>query len=252
MNKIILLLFILTMSCNQQNKSGSSGAVELKNDDMKSFYAIGAMFGGRLANLSLNSEEVAAVQMGIADSASGKKLKVDAKAYQMKVQALFKNRLTKHAGTVKKAGEAYLNKFISNGATKTKSGLAYKIEKPGKGKKPTATELVKVHYRGTLLDGKEFDSSYKRGQPVTFPLNRVIKGWTEGLQLIAPGGKIKLVIPSDLAYGDAGHPPTIPGGATLVFDVELLSIEKQPAAQAAPKSHSKMKKKHSKSKKHTK
>ena len=109
---------------------------------------------------------------------------------------------------------------------KTSSGIVITTLKEGTGAKPTSTETVKVHYRGMLTNGKEFDSSYGRGQPATFPLNRVIPCWTEGVQLIKVGGKAKLVCPSNLAYGSAGRPGTIPPDSTLVFEVELLDIVK--------------------------
>ncbi len=105
----------------------------------------------------------------------------------------------------------------------TASGLKYKIVSQGNGPRPTLTDTVTVHYRGTLLDGREFDSSYSRGEPASFPLNSVIEGWTEGLQLIAPGGKIKLIIPPELAYGAQGYGPVGPN-ATLIFDIELLAV----------------------------
>jgi FKBP-type peptidyl-prolyl cis-trans isomerase FkpA len=110
------------------------------------------------------------------------------------------------------------------GAVKTPSGMVYRELTPGTGASPKATDTVKVNYRGTLVDGTEFDSSYKRNEPATFPLNRVIPCWTEGVQRMKIGGKSKLTCPSNLAYGDQGSPPTIPGGATLVFEVELLGI----------------------------
>jgi FKBP-type peptidyl-prolyl cis-trans isomerase FkpA len=110
--------------------------------------------------------------------------------------------------------------------TKTASGLEYTELVAGKGASPQATDTVKVHYRGTLMDGKEFDSSYARGQPAEFPLNRVIPCWTEGLQKMKVGGKAKLVCPPSIAYGERGHPPVIPPSATLNFEVELLEIKK--------------------------
>ncbi|MFN2375836.1 MAG: FKBP-type peptidyl-prolyl cis-trans isomerase [Candidatus Binatia bacterium] len=108
--------------------------------------------------------------------------------------------------------------------TTTASGLQYEVLTEGSGPKPSATDNVTVHYKGTLTDGTVFDSSYDRGQPATFPLNRVIKGWTEGLQLMSVGSKYRLTIPSDLGYGAAGAGGKIPPNATLVFDVELLKI----------------------------
>lgn len=110
------------------------------------------------------------------------------------------------------------------GGTKTASGLVYTELRAGTGPSPTASDVVKVNYRGTLLDGTEFDSSYKRNEPAVFPLNRVIPCWTEGVQRMKVGGKARLVCPSAIAYGDAGSPPVIPGGATLIFEIELLGI----------------------------
>ena len=110
------------------------------------------------------------------------------------------------------------------GAVRTPSGMVYRELTPGKGASPKATDVVKVNYRGTLVDGTEFDSSYKRNEPAQFPLNRVIPCWTEGVQKMKVGGKSRLTCPSNLAYGDRGSPPTIPGGATLIFEVELLGI----------------------------
>ena len=123
------------------------------------------------------------------------------------------------------ASSAYLEKAASMpGAVKTASGLVYRELTAGTGASPRATDEVTVHYRGTTVDGVEFDSSYKRNEPAKFPLNQVIPCWTEGLQKMKVGGKSQLVCPSDIAYGDRGSPPAIPGGATLVFEVELLGI----------------------------
>jgi FKBP-type peptidyl-prolyl cis-trans isomerase len=132
----------------------------------------------------------------------------------------------------KKAGEAFLaeNKK-KEGVKVTASGLQYKAIKTGEGPKPKTEDTVVTHYRGTLIDGTEFDSSYKRGEPATFPLTGVIKGWTEALQLMPVGSKWQLYIPFELAYGESGRPPTIPPSAPLIFDIELLEIKKADAAQ---------------------
>ncbi|HEY2845012.1 MAG TPA: FKBP-type peptidyl-prolyl cis-trans isomerase [Bryobacteraceae bacterium] len=123
--------------------------------------------------------------------------------------------------------QAYLDKAAAEpGAQKTASGLVYRDITAGSGASPKATDTVKVHYRGTLISGKEFDSSYARNEPAEFPLNMVIPCWTEGVQKMKVGGKARLVCPSSIAYGDNGAPPEIPGGATLVFEIELLGIAK--------------------------
>ena len=131
------------------------------------------------------------------------------------------------AETELEKGEAFLKENAKKeGVKATASGLQYKVLKEGSGKNPKATDTVQVHYRGTLLDGKEFDSSYKRGEPAEFPLNRVIPGWTEGVQLMKEGAKYQFTIPSKLAYGAGGTPDgTIPGNATLIFEVELLKVK---------------------------
>ncbi|HVO96838.1 MAG TPA: FKBP-type peptidyl-prolyl cis-trans isomerase [Bryobacteraceae bacterium] len=123
------------------------------------------------------------------------------------------------------ASKAYLEKAAAEpGAVKTPSGLIYRELRAGTGASPIATDTVKVHYRGTLVNGKEFDSSYERNEPATFPLNHVILCWTEGVRRMKVGGKSELVCPASIGYGEQGAPPDIPGGATLVFEIELLGI----------------------------
>ena len=123
------------------------------------------------------------------------------------------------------ASKAYLEKAAAEpGAVKTSSGLVYKELRAGNGPSPRASDTVTVNYKGTLVNGREFDSSYKRNRPETFPLDHVIPCWTEGVQKMKEGGKAQLVCPSAIAYGDRGAPPDIPGGATLIFEVELLKI----------------------------
>jgi FKBP-type peptidyl-prolyl cis-trans isomerase FkpA len=125
------------------------------------------------------------------------------------------------------ASEAFLAKAAAEpGAIKTSSGLIYRDLTPGTGNSPASSDVVKVNYRGTLLDGTEFDSSYKRNEPAEFPLNQVIPCWTEGVQHMKVGGKARLVCPSAIAYGERGSPPVIPGGATLIFEIELLEIKR--------------------------
>jgi len=123
------------------------------------------------------------------------------------------------------SGDAYLEKAAKEpGAVKTASGLIYRELRPGSGPSPTASDTVKVNYRGTLTDGTEFDSSYKRNEPISFPLSQVIPCWTEGVQKMKVGGKAQLVCPPDIAYRERGSPPVIPPNATLIFEIELLGI----------------------------
>lgn len=200
---------------------------EPKSEEQKTFYAIGIAISKSLSVFNMNASELEMVKAGLADGALNRKPKVDADAYRPKIQELQKTRMAAVAEHEKKAGMAYLEKTAKQkGATKTASGMLYKPIKVGSGASPKATDSVKVHYEGKLIDGTVFDSSVQRGQPVTFGLNQVIRCWTEGLQLMKVGGKSTLVCPSDMAYGDRGRPPKIPPGATLVFDVELLDIVK--------------------------
>jgi len=142
-----------------------------------------------------------------------------------KINAFAQARSSAGADKEKVAGREYAEKAAKEpGASKLPSGVVYKTLTPGNGPSPAATDKVKVNYEGRLTNGTVFDSSYKRGQPAEFGINQVIKCWTEGVQKMKVGEKARLVCPSDIAYGDHGHPPTIPGGATLVFDVELLAI----------------------------
>jgi FKBP-type peptidyl-prolyl cis-trans isomerase FkpA len=163
------------------------------------------------------------VKRALSDAAAGKPA-VDLDVYGPKIAGLAQSRQGSMAQREKTEGAAYVAKAAAApGAVKLPSGLVYRELKAGTGASPKATDKVKVHYRGTLINGKEFDSSYKRNAPAEFPLDGVIKCWTEGVQKMKLGGKSALVCPADIAYGDGGR-PGIPGGATLLFDVELLGI----------------------------
>lgn len=232
MNKHWLLLslaFVLSfVACNKNDPT----SIKLESEDDKTFYAMGFMLGGNLQRLSLSEKELAALYKGIAMASKNDKSEVDMAKYQNRIQEVFKARMDKVAAKEKEAGNKFIDTFVTKeGATKTASGLAYKVVKEGTGATPSAEDVVEVHYHGTLTDGTVFDSSKERGKTISFPLNRVIKGWTEGLQTMKEGGTSKFVIPADLAYGDAGAPPKIPGGATLMFEVELFKVTK--AADAA-------------------
>ncbi len=201
-------------------------ADELKTEEQKTLYAVGLAVARSLAAFNLTPEELAIVKQGLTDALTGKPA-LDLSAYNGKVQELARARRKLQAEKQAATNQAFLDKAASEkGAVKTSSGLVYLSLQEGTGTGPAATDKVKVNYRGTLVDGTEFDSSYKRGVPAEFPLNGVIKCWTEGLQLMKPGGKAKLVCPAALAYGDNGAGDVILPGATLVFEVELLAVTK--------------------------
>jgi FKBP-type peptidyl-prolyl cis-trans isomerase FkpA len=205
-----------------------SSAAEPTTDDQKTLYALGLAISQSLGVFTLNESELEMVKRGITDGVLKKPHKVDLQAFGPKIQQLQQARAGALAESEKKAGAAFQAKAAAeSGAKKTESGAIITTIKEGKGATPKASDTVKVHYHGTLVDGTVFDSSVKRGEPATFPLNQVIKCWTEGVQLIKVGGKSKLVCPSALAYGDRGSPPTIKPGATLIFEVELLEIVKK-------------------------
>jgi FKBP-type peptidyl-prolyl cis-trans isomerase FkpA/FKBP-type peptidyl-prolyl cis-trans isomerase FklB len=202
-----------------------ASAQELRTDEDRAFYAIGYALSGQLSPFALSAAELELVKAGLADGVLGRERKVDPRAHMEKIQQIRAARAALVAAAEKKTGDAYLAKAASTpGARKTDSGLVIVTLKPGTGPSPKATDKVKVHYHGTLTDGSVFDSSVQRGQPATFPLNGVIKCWTEGVQQMKVGGKSRLVCPSDLAYGDRGAPPRIKPGAALIFEVELLEI----------------------------
>jgi FKBP-type peptidyl-prolyl cis-trans isomerase FkpA len=227
-----LLLSVLIMaSCTKNDPK----KIALETEDDKTFYAMGFMLGGNLQRLTLSDKELSALYKGIAAASKNEKSEVEMSKYQNRIQEVFKARMDKVAAKEKESGQGFLAKFVKDeGATKTASGLAYKVIKEGTGATPGPEDIVEVHYHGTLADGSVFDSSVERGKTISFPLNRVIKGWTEGLQTMKEGGKTKFVIPSDLAYGEAGAPPKIPGGATLVFEVELFKVTKASPGANAP------------------
>jgi len=200
----------------------------LKTPKEKFSYALGMSNGKKLAEI-LKKQSVpfdpAIMARGLKDGlAGGKTLLTDQEA-QAAVESVRTDLVKKQQAAGKKEGDDFLtaNKG-KEGVVTLPSGLQYKILKTGTGPKPTASDTVACNYRGTLIDGKEFDSSYKRGQPSKFPVSGVIKGWTEALQLMPVGSKWQLVIPPDLAYGENGN-QGIPPNSTLIFEVELVSIE---------------------------
>jgi FKBP-type peptidyl-prolyl cis-trans isomerase len=213
-----------------------AGDVKLDTDEQKTIYAIGLALAQSLQPYNLTPQELDLVKAGLTDGLTeGAKPKVDLKDYRPKLQQLGQDRAKAAAEKEKTDAQGFLDKMAKEkGATKTDSGLIFIPIKDGTGPSPAATDTVKVHYHGTLRDGTVFDSSVERGTPATFPLNRVVPCWTEGLQKMKVGGKAKLVCPSSIAYGDRGAPPKIKPGAPLVFEVELLEIEPKTTAPAAP------------------
>jgi FKBP-type peptidyl-prolyl cis-trans isomerase FkpA/FKBP-type peptidyl-prolyl cis-trans isomerase FklB len=213
----------------------TAAAPELKTEDQKTLYALGVALSQNLTLFNLSDSELEIVKAGLSDGAQRKQTKVDMQTYGPKIKEMMTARAAVAATAEKKIGQAFLDKAASEkGATKTASGIVVTPIKVGTGPSPTAADKVKVHYHGTLVDGSVFDSSVQRGEPITFPLNGVIKCWSEAVPLIKVGGKSKLVCPADVAYGDRGAPPKIRPGATLVFEVELLDIVKDAPAAAPP------------------
>ena len=217
----LTLLFVAAVS------DAIAAGPELKTEEQKTLYALGLVLAQNLGSFALSPAELDIVKAGLTDGVTNKEKKVDLQAYGPKIQDLQRARVTAAAVPERKAGQAYVDKAATEkGAIKTPSGAVVTTLKPGTGPTPTATDKVKVHYQGTLTDGTVFDSSIQRGEPITFPLNGVIKCWSEGVQQMKVGGKSRLVCPADTAYGDRGAPPKIKPGATLVFVVELLEIVK--------------------------
>ncbi len=204
-----------------------AAAPNLASEEQKTLYAIGVALSQSLHDFSLSEAELEIVKSGLSDGVLKRSIKVDMQTYGPKIELMGKARGAAVAEKEKKAGASFLAKAAAEpGAKKTASGAIVKTLKEGSGPSPSATDKVKVHYHGTLVDGTVFDSSVKRGQPVTFPLGNVIKCWTEGLQQMKVGGKSRLICPASIAYGERGSPPIIRPGATLIFDVELLDIVK--------------------------
>jgi FKBP-type peptidyl-prolyl cis-trans isomerase FklB len=211
--------------------SQASLAVELKTEQDKLSYAYGQNIGKSLKRQGAEINPDIFVQ-AIHDAIAGKS-EMDDKAMAEAIFAFQKNQMAKRQAEQAAESKENADKgtaFLADNAKKEgvitlSSGLQYKVIKAGTGKTPSADDTVETHYSGRLLDGTEFDSSYKRGKPATFPVKGVIKGWTEALQLMQEGAKWQLFIPADLAYGERGSPPRIGANATLIFDIELLSIK---------------------------
>lgn len=212
----------LTTSLDSLSKKNE---VALATDAEKACYSLGMMIANNIQSQGMDSLDIQAVLAGMEDMLADNALKIESAEAQMIFQQYMQRMMDRKTAKAKEEGQAFLemNK-TAEGVKTTASGLQYKILTPGTGKNPTATSSVTVHYTGKLVDGAIFDSSVQRGTPATFPLNQVIKGWTEGLQLIKEGGKAILYIPYDLGYGERGAGGQIPPFATLIFEVELIKV----------------------------
>ena len=227
----------------EQVQAETGKAVQFNSEDDKAAYAIGVSFANYLSasldkpseiGITLNKD---LVLKGIEHVFAGNPELNEAdtraalEALDKRVAETMQKKSAEKADAAKKAGDEFRAEFEKQeGVVKTESGLLYQVMTPAEGEKPKDTDTVQVHYKGTLTNGEQFDSSYDRGEPATFPLNRVIPGWTEGVQLMPVGSKFKFVIPPELAYGTQDT-PSIPANSTLVFEVELLKIENGDAAQ---------------------
>ena len=213
---IVLIALLFTPACSS----------EPKTEDQKALYALGVQINKQLLIFNLSPEELKYVQQGMSDASAGKKLAVDPDASMKKLGELAKDRMAKATEKQKALAKPFLEKAAAEkGAQKTTSGLIYKEIKAGTGAQPKITDIVKFHFIAAFADGKEFENSTKLGQPLEAPLSRLIPCWSEGFGMMKVGGKAKLVCPSDIAYGDKGAPPIVPGGAALIFEVELLDVK---------------------------
>ncbi len=223
---ILLLAFsgLFVQSCQLLQKKGESITLTTKLDSLS--YSMGVSIASDVKKQGIDSMNVAALTKGIQDVYSnGKPLLTEADAGRL-ITEYFQSIQSKKSEKARSEGDKFLAENKSRaGVVTLPSGLQYTVVKEGSGPKPALNSKVKVHYRGTFIDGKVFDSSIDRGEPAVFPVGGVIKGWTEALQLMNVGSKWKLFIPSDLAYGERGAGNVIPPHAALLFDVELLGIE---------------------------
>lgn len=228
MNKKVFVLasaFLITTLFSCQGQKSKSVALNSQADSVS--YAIGMTIGANMKKDGLDSLNLEILKEALRSALKGDSSMIDQNQAQMVIQSYLSNKQKVKSDANMAAGKKFLadNKKNDKSVVELPDGLQYKILKQGTGPKPTAADTVKVHYHGTLIDGTVFDSSVDRGEPIEFPLNQVIKGWTEGVQLMNVGSKYKFFIPSELAYGDRAAGPKIGANSTLIFEVELISIK---------------------------
>ena len=228
MRRLKNLLPVLALAVPALVGCGSPSNAEevvLETEDQKTLYALGVAMSQQLAAAGFSVEDTKAIRAGLADGLLGHEARVDMKVYGPKIDAMLQGKKEVAKNLEAQGSQAYCDKKATEpGAQKTASGAIYFELQPGTGASPTPTDSVKVHYHGTLRDGKVFDSSVDRGEPVTFSLNGVIPCFSEGIQKMKVGGKSHLVCPANTAYGDRGAPPLIRPGAVIEFDVTLLEV----------------------------
>ena len=221
----IALLALVACSPKSTPPAVSAESADLATDQDKTLYAIGLALGQQVNDFKFTSGEIDIVSQGLKDAVLGVEPKVALDVYGPRIQGLMQERMAAVSAAEKQASDAWVAEQAKlPGAQRSASGVVVIPMTEGTGANPTAESTVRVHYHGTLRDGTVFDSSVQRGEPISFPLSGVIPCWTEGVQKIKVGGKSKLVCPADTAYGDRGS-GSIPGGAALAFEVELLAIE---------------------------
>ena len=204
----------------------SAGQAEDLSEDEKTLYYMGIAMEQSLRSFTLSDEELELVIRGLREAHTGKQLELERATYHPKLQALGQQRMKKAAEAEKLKAHAFLAEAAQRkGAIRTESGLIYTEITPGSGDSPQPTDTVTVHYHGTLRDGSVFDSSAKRGSPFEFQLDGVIPCWSEGVGMMKVGGKSIIICPPEIAYGERGAPPLIPGNAALSFEVELIEIK---------------------------
>lgn len=212
-------------TAKKANAAGSTSKLAFKNTLDSASYAFGANMASGMKSEGLNALNYDLLIKGYKDAFEGKPLLIKKEDSQVAIGKLLNSLSTKKFAANISEGKTFLeNNKKQAGVQVTASGLQYQVLKAGEGAKPTLTDTVLVHYKGTLLNGKQFDSSYDRNEPLSLPLNRVIPGWTEGMQLMQPGSKYKFFIPYQLAYGERGAGQDIPPYSTLIFEVELLKV----------------------------